>query len=347
MTYTRDGGVIPSGIPRSNRGQSYRQKFGLFKGQVVDVVYPEDERNRNGYRVEYVVKVNGQKYPNAVDVRRHGGVYNYEETIRKKVEHSYTGQIEDSVYDEELDGEFVYVMFLNGNGDLPIIIGAAEHPRKAEYALTKAEEGTQKVEEFHGIECKIDKDGSYTVSHVGKKAPDGVVENENGIGTKVTLHTNGDYEVFIQDGQSLYFNKADKTIRYEVDGNEIFLNQDGILTKDKNDNFIELNADGITAESIKDILMTASATMKVIASSFEVEADAIKMEATGSASMKGNGGTTVGSSGSATNVDGSVVNLAGGGTPVARLGDPAVGIGAHGVKVSSTIVGGSGKVTSA
>ncbi len=51
--HTRDGGVIPSGMPRSDRNMNEsRQKFGLYRGQVIDTVFPADPRNASLSRVE-------------------------------------------------------------------------------------------------------------------------------------------------------------------------------------------------------------------------------------------------------------------------------------------------------
>lgn len=282
--YTRDGGVIPSGIPRSKRESSYRNKFGLFKGQVVDVIYPENESNTNGYRVEYVVRVNGQKYPNAVDVRTHGGIYNYEETIRKKIEFSFTGEIDDKTYDEELDGEFVYVMFLNGNGDLPIIVGSAEHPRKPEYNLSDESVGIQKIEEFNGVEFKIDNDSNYTITHMGKKMPDGKIENEPAVGTKLQVHSNGDYEVFINEEVSTFYNKEAKSIVTKAQENIVTMDDTGINITDKNSNSIVMDASGIVVTDANGHTITMNSSGVTVNSSGTVDVVASgKMTLTASA----------------------------------------------------------------
>ncbi len=82
--YAKDGSVIPSNIPVGKRTTgSHYQLFGLFRGVVMETVYSDSPQNRSQSRIEYVVKVNGQSYPNAVNIRDGGGIHNFSERIRQ------------------------------------------------------------------------------------------------------------------------------------------------------------------------------------------------------------------------------------------------------------------------
>lgn len=253
MKYTRDGGVIPNGLPTSDRGsRDHYKQFGLYKGQVVEIIYPEDERNLNGERIEYVVKINGQEYPNAVDVRESGAIYNYQEKIYKPVEYSYTGKIDKSTYDEEMDGEFVYVLFLLGNGDIPIIIGGAEHPRHAEYKKAKAEDGIRSIKEFNGLEFEIDKDSNFTITHVGRKDPEtGELLNPESEKCYYKMYGNGDVELNVwgKNGATtdlrMMFTKETKRFEVHAQDNSIYMEASGIRIKDKFNNITEMKSDQI------------------------------------------------------------------------------------------------------
>ncbi|NBW99549.1 hypothetical protein EBR03_08260 [bacterium] len=338
--YKPDGSVIPSGIPVTQRSpkNGHYSMFGLYKGMVYRVVYPEAKENITKERVEYVVKVRGQLYPNAVDLRKGGAIYNYQERIYKNVEHSRKDKIDQSVYDSDLDGEFVYVMFLEGNGDIPIILGAAEHPQHPKYKKCKESDGRFSVEEFNGVEIRIDKDSNLSLKQVGRKAPDGKIENQDAVDSQINIAGNGDIEINTHgtSGTSdlrMKLTKKDKKLEAYAQDNKVILSDAGIVVEDKFTNKIEMKSGAV------EVTVAGNATVNVSGNA--------TVSASGQAKFEGSGGTTVGSGGSLTKVDGSAVNLGGGGPPVARLGDMVIGVGNLGAPVVSQIVQGSSKVKSA
>jgi len=216
MRYTRDGGVIPSSVPVGRkRSDSHSRMFGIYRGSVIRTLYPDDPANRSGERVEYVVKCLGQEYRNAVNLKEGGGVYNFNERIRKQTEKAFAGRIDpQSSRNEDLDGEAVFVMFVDGHGDYPVIVGAQQHPRQATKA-SKAN-GLCDVMEFNGIEVKIDKDSNYTITSVGRKSPDGAVENPAAVGTMIKIADNGDVEVVSKN--DITFSTESGTHKFYKDG---------------------------------------------------------------------------------------------------------------------------------
>ena len=195
--YKTDGSVIPAGIkamPKKGMNAHYRT-FGLYKAMVVDVVYPENPANSNGERTEYKVKIRGQIYPNAVDMRRSGSKFNFSERIKTPRTHAYRGGLDHSNFDENVNGEPVYVLMLEGHGDIPIIIGSATHPEHANYKKFSKSDGSYDYDEFNGVEFFIDKDSNYTIQHVGRKSPDGTIENPDAVGSIIKFYGNGDYEI--------------------------------------------------------------------------------------------------------------------------------------------------------
>ena len=362
MRYKQDGGVISSSVPMSQvREREQNRMFGLFRGQVIRAIYPEDPENANKGRMEYVVRVGGQDYPNAVSMKELGGIYQQQETIYKGVEKSETGEINTAQYPENLDGEMVYVMFIEGHGNVPLIIGCAEHPRADKEF--KKEDGLLDYKQFNGVEFSVDKDSNYLVKQTGKKNPEGEVEDEAGKDAFIRLAGNGDIELSAYgpdeepDALRMKFIKEEKKMEFFAQENVVVYDEAGVSIKDKNNNQFNFSASGMSMVSVDQASIEAPGDASINAggnanieaggnANIEAGGD-VSVEGGGSGSFKGSGGTDVGDGGSATNVDGSVVNLGGGGAPNARLGDSALGIGVFGVPVSSTIITGSGKVTSA
>jgi hypothetical protein len=360
--YTPDGGVIPRGVSLSTkRDDEHTTLFGLFRGIVVRTIFPDDPKNTNGSRMEYVIKVRGQEYPNAVSIKDIGGIYNYEETILKSVEKSFDGKISTGNYDENVDGNVVYVMFLEGHGNIPIIIGSAEHSRKSKYKPTKKADGRTTYKEFNGVEVSIDKDSNYQVKQVGRKDPEGKILNDAAKDALLKLFGNGDFEInnfgTTADDLRVKMTKASKKIEIYAQKNKIIMDADGIVVKDKFNNSITLK-DGkvivdvqgdatFTTTGKADFTVGGDANLTVTGKTTIASTGEVSITSPANATFSGDGGTKVGSAGSVTDVNGSLVNLAGGGVPVAKVGSTCIGVGNLGIPVISNIVDGSVKVTTA
>jgi hypothetical protein len=312
--YLPDGSVISSSVPRTQKKeQEHRRMYGIYRGLILRSVYPDDPNNSTKERMEYVVKVRGQVYSNAINLREAGGIYNYKERIRKGVEKSASGQISESTFDELLDGEHVFVAFLEGYGNAPIILGGSEHPQHAKYKKPVLADGLFDVYEFNGVEIKIDNDGNYTITNTGKKDKDGNILNPDAVGTFFKIGSDGHIE--LNNGAS-----------------KIKISNDGILIQDEFGNTVEMKDGEVSIVSSGKVNLTAP--------------DDVSLQSDGQATLVGQAGTDVGSGSSTTNVNGQQVNLAGGGLGVARLNDTAVGIGNLGGYVISRIFKASQKVKS-
>ena len=364
MDYFDDGAVLPDSVPRSQRSTTeHKQMFGLFRGVVIQTIYPDNKKNSNGERMEYIVKVRGQNYPNCITMKdmAGGGVYQYRETILKESEKSFQGDKSDATYDENLDGEIVFVMFIEGHGNVPIIIGTDTHPKHAAYKNPEKKDGRFDIQEFNGIEFAIDKDSNYSITHVGRKDPNGKILNEDAVGSNFTMYSNGDFE-FDTHGEGgssnvrVYYNKADKSITMYAQENTIIMDASGICIQDKFNNSMKFEDGKITITAVADIYheITGNSTINIGGNKTEnITGNQTQnitgnqtLSATGTMTVEGVGGTNLGSGASPTNVLGVIVNLAGGGAPVARLGDMAIGTGNAGAPVVSNIAQGSPKVTS-
>jgi len=215
MRYTKDGAAIPSHIRTTRRKgvDGHYQSFRLTKGHIVDVVYPEDNRNRSGREIEYIVSINGRRVPGVPDIRERGAIYNYSERVRKKFDKSFEAKSarDPSTLPENTNAEIVYVLFLNGDEDFPIIIGAAEHPKHAEYTQASKADGEFHRDEFLGVEVKIDKDSNYTITQLGRRDANGKIENEAAKGAIFKMHGTGEIELINNKGERFFLGE-DKQI---------------------------------------------------------------------------------------------------------------------------------------
>ena len=338
--YTPDGGVVPSGMPTSRRSANDHYKlFGVYKGMVVKVVYPEDPKNFSKDRIEYVVRVKGQDYPNAIDATTLGGIFDYKVRVRKEITNSLDNKIAPETPREKMNGESVFVMFLEGHGDLPLIIGSDQHPRHAEYKeeKVKKEDAPFSREEFNGIEFSINKDSDYVIKNVGRKDDKGEILNEDSVDSQIKFMGTGDIEINTHGTEGsadlrVKFTKADKKMEFYAQENKVIYDEAGISIVDKNNNEFKFESGGVTIKSVDKTSIASTGDV-------EVKSDAKVV-------VEGTGGTDVGSAASPTNINGQIVNLAGGGVPVARVGDQVLGVGNLGAPVVSQIVAGSPLVTS-
>jgi len=205
--YTPDGGVISSKTPISRKtGKEHYQLFGLYKGTVIRTVYPQDAENFSKERVEYVVKVRGQEFPRAINMRDLGGIFNYQEVIRKHSEKDFTRQFGTNSAYENLDGESIYVLFLEGNADFPIIVGAAQHGRQ--YKKSQKKDGVHSSTEFNGVEFFIDKEGNFTTKCVGQKNVEGKTVNPESVGSMMKLTKNGTIQFTSSTGSHIIIDNA-------------------------------------------------------------------------------------------------------------------------------------------
>jgi len=211
MRYSRTGAPIPSHIPSSTRvGSGTKTMVSLAKGNIVDIIYPEDPRNRNGEHIEYTVNIDGRDCPGVLDMKNRGAIYNSSDKIRKVPEKIFGGEAagDSSVFDENSDAELVYVLFLGGDKDFAVIIGSASHPKQNK-KHTKTD-GVFDRDEFNGVEVLIDKDSNYIITQNGRKNPEGEILNPDAVGAFIKLYGNGDFEA--QNSRGKIFKLTDMQI---------------------------------------------------------------------------------------------------------------------------------------
>ncbi len=86
------------------------------------------------------------------------------------------------------DGCYVYISWLNGNLNAPVIIGMASHPS---HDGAKEEDGCRQTSTFNGIKTTIDKNGNHVIEIVPVYDADGNQTNTAAVGTKTTIGADG------------------------------------------------------------------------------------------------------------------------------------------------------------
>lgn len=167
-----DGSIDSSNNPVAGNQYSVRD-FGLYKGQVINVVYTDSEENTSGEdsspRVQYEVRVmggprDGQIFKEVTELQTFGGISNYSERIWKGTT-TLTRQDPASIFVlesyEELNGDLVYIQFVNGDLNYPVIIGGARHGVTNFEGATE-EDGPRFTTKVNGITTEISKDGEFS-----------------------------------------------------------------------------------------------------------------------------------------------------------------------------------------
>lgn len=216
---TPEGGIVPAHVRVSPMPgpEAHHEMLGLYRGFVQRVVPPDDDDNVTG-RMEYVVTVGGQDYPGALDMTGSGGIYQNAMRIRKGVdvanESGAPVPVLDDTYEEKKDGEIVFCMFLNGDGDCPIIIGGDRHP-----LVDTVNEDYQELDglfdrfEYNGFEFLIDPDGNYTITMIGMKDPTtNFVTNTDAVGSVFTFNVDGDFSFMTAGGTLVTINNAEDSV---------------------------------------------------------------------------------------------------------------------------------------
>lgn len=217
--FTRDGGVVPFGIPVGAQPTvaDRRRRFGLCRGFVQRAVFPDDADNKTG-GLEYIVLINKVLYHGVIDVTQGGGTRNNHVRVRAGRKFPKPGL---NVPEHQEDGDHVWCLFVNGDADIPIIIGGAQHERVDEnYDFKKPSKSDGEFEryEYNGIEILTDKDGSYSISIVGNKLPlPGLPpSNPTAIGTMLKINKDGKIEVVARGTGEIFVSTDTGDIKAET-----------------------------------------------------------------------------------------------------------------------------------
>ncbi len=211
-----------------------------------------------------MVKVKGQIYRGVQDIRKHGGPFDYSERSRKRAILPETAMEQPvRLTEERHTGEHVYVLFLEGDTELPVIIGGADHPLRQSLATLKDNEFMKEV--FNGIEFTWTTLGDFLIRVDGLKQgvpPAGVPVNPTAINSRIMIRgTTGDIEFSTQapplpetpdtltTDVRIKMDKTLKQLEMYAQLNEVKMDAQGISIKDKNQNEVKMDAQAVTMKA--------------------------------------------------------------------------------------------------
>jgi hypothetical protein len=228
--FLNNGAVLPQGLlgddPQAlleGFAKSYKN-FALRIGVVVKAYSVVNTNNISKLAPEYdvlVIEQNADKgattilYKNCLSAEGLGSVADFfERTLRPKKKQTRKG---DAVDLKGQNGAIVLLLCLDGMSDKGIILSALTHPDRKTKIV---DDGPHMEGEFNGVNFKIQKDGSATLTFKGATDNDGkVIDASQGI-TTLTIAKDGSFEVknnkiqtkWNKDGSMLVKAQADITI---------------------------------------------------------------------------------------------------------------------------------------
>lgn len=206
--------VIPSHYRVQNmesRTVDPRGFTGMYAGEVIAVIYPDDKKSLTKKFIEYRVMAqavhNGAtavlEFPHAIVMSSLAGFADYS---------TWTFRADPATKnkDEKLAfGSRVIVMCINGDFNNAVIVGGIrDHRDTTEEKAQAAPLGHHLTFTFNGVTVNIDKDGQLKLTRLGPTKPDGTLNTEDKelspkvgkstaaqVGATVTLDADGGIEV--------------------------------------------------------------------------------------------------------------------------------------------------------
>lgn len=336
-----NGAVLPSGLLGINHGaamDAFKKTFqntALKMGVIIKSYPVGGDGNITGLCPEYDVVAFEQNedrgataitYKNCVSSEGLGSVADFfEKTLRTQTKKG------DNVDTKGQDGAIVILLCLNGTSDRGIIIGALTHPDRN---TTLVDEGPRLEGEFNGVNIKVEKDGSTSLTFNGATDSDGnALDASQGI-TTLSVEKDGSYQVQ---------NKG-VTQRLEKGGAVSLTAQDTITNTTKKDFVVTAQGD-INATATGNMNLTAKQLAAQISGSAAFQCQSGQITSSDAFGIKGS--TLTAEAESMVKIKAPVIVLDGlvslggqGGLPVLTLGTTIFGIGNLGLPVISRAIAG-------
>lgn len=205
-----DGSFESANTPAGWR-QYGDQDPGLFKAMITRVYYTDEQNNiskgsRNSEVVYEAIIIGGpregQILTNVRDAASLGGEYDANERIwRATSKKSFVKGSGTPL--EEQDGDMVYIAFLNGNQNFPVILGASRHFKNKTTGAKKAD-GPRVLWEYNGIRVLINNKGELLVTRYGGK-----IDSDKGAFVPETEESSN---IQMLDGKIIIKDKDENTI---------------------------------------------------------------------------------------------------------------------------------------
>jgi len=170
--YRTDLSVQSSNTPSAKDLAYYKVKRNkIFAAMVTDVHYTDDDSNQtkdaqNPQVLYDVIALNGhyegQIFCKVKLANFLGGATNYSERVLRKAS---SPPNEKAI--QKQDGDFVYVGFIDGNRQSPVILGCGNQPLDADNTGAKRSESPRLIQEYNGILQLINNKGEFILTRKG------------------------------------------------------------------------------------------------------------------------------------------------------------------------------------
>ncbi len=244
-----NGDVVPSflGISRtmSGSGNSYFNNQYLVKGEVINIVYPQDPASVSKLFIEYTVFIdncnnntaNNEKFYSCVLINDLAGLADKSKyTLRKASNPPWET-------DEGFsDGSKVLILCVDGESQSGVIIGGLRDLKDtSEKKDTEKDPGHNAYWIFNGVNATVDKDGAFTLTFNGPTKNDGKLNTdkvkEEATGTVFSIDKDGNAsladkeqknQLLINHKDSKIQNTADKEYDITVSNGKIITDSQGV-----------------------------------------------------------------------------------------------------------------------
>lgn len=338
------GAVLPAGLLSSNDhammagfNKSYKN-LALRIGVVVTSYPTSNDRNKNKLTTEYDVMCIEQMedkgattilYRNCMSAEGLGSIADFfEKALRPKKKKSTKG---DSINLKGQDGAIVLMLCLDGMSDKAIIIGALTHPDRK---TTLKDEGPYLEGEYNGVNVKVDKDGSCTLTFRGATDSEGKPTDASQGDTVVKIEKDGSYQV------------SHKTITQRLDKNgKASLTADDDISNTTKKNFNVTATENIALKATKNLTIDCVDLVAKASGSAMLECQKLTVNSQSEISLKGQqlkieAEAMAMIKSTMITLDGMVALGGAGGQPVLLLSTQFFGIGNLGIPVLSNAISG-------
>lgn len=169
---------LDGSIQSANLGNNFDNlDYRLYRCQVTKVVYVDNPLNitansKNPQVLYECIVVGGESdgfiLSNVRDfTRRFGSANNYEERILEVSPKNMNVQSPDSVEPKDQPGSMVLVGFVDGNYNLPVILGLENSPLDAHKTGAAVADGPRWIYGYNGIAWVYDNNGDLTITRQG------------------------------------------------------------------------------------------------------------------------------------------------------------------------------------
>lgn len=339
-----NGAVLPSGLLGEQAGamlEGFAKSYGNFAlrlGVVLATYTTSNEKNHSKLTTEYdvlVMEQNADKgsttilYRNCMSAEGLGSMADFfERTLRSKKKKFKKG---DAIDTKGQDGAIVLLLCLDGMSDKGIIIGALTHPDRK---TTLKDDGPRLEGEYNGVNIKVEKDGSTTLTFKGATDNEGkIIDKEQG-NTTVKIEKDGSYQV------------DHKTIKQRLDKNgKASLTADDDISNTTKKNFNVTATENVNIKVTKDFNLDCAKLVAKASGSAMLECEKLEVKAQSEIKLAGGQFQVEAESmakikATSITLDGMVSLGGSGGQPVLILSTQFIGTGNLGIPVISTAIAG-------